>query len=290
MFGLTVLPHGNSALTAFWQHAYLTGGPLRMFDEAWKRLNGLSGLLMPSVLFVALVPLGVFALTRLRATAVAIALPMLWLEMVVAARFRKYPFLDQRTFHFVLIPSVAVIAIGVVWVLLQLARRSRVAGLIGALVAAALFAVGVAPHWRAFGVPDGSEDVRTQVAYVAREATPTDVILVNSSGDFGFAYYWPRDPVFATKDDSRSNGFVMQVRNPNVIMASGRERPTILKALQRALARQLRARTGSRIFIVRTHMSVGEAKAWSEEFRALGLQPRAIGSGPETLSVIDPRR
>ena len=289
VFVLTVLPHGNSALTAFWHKAYLTGDPLRMLGRSWSRLNHLSGILaMPSAVFIVLFGLGVVALARLRATAVAIALPLLWLEMVVAARFEKYPFLDQRTFYFVLIPTVAVIAIGVVWALLQLGRRSHVAGLMGALGATVLFAFGVAPHWREFGMPDGAEDVRTQVAYVAREATPTDVILVNSSGNWGFAYYWPRGPVFATRDDSVANGFVMQVRDPNVIMARGRERATILQALQRALARQQRDGTENRIFIVRTHMSVGEAKTWSQAFRTLGLRPREVGRGVEPLQVIDP--
>jgi hypothetical protein len=287
VLALTILPHENSALTDFWNNAYLTGGPLNMLHNAWTRLGELSGpLAMPAFVFVTLFALGLVALVRLRAAAVAVALPFLWLEMMILARLRKYPFLDQRTSFFVLIPTVAVIAIGVVWSVFQLARRSHAAGLMSAGVAVAFFAYGVAPHWRELGIPN--EDIRTQVADVAREATPRDIILVNSSGNWGFAYYWRHDPVFATKDDTVGTGFVMQVRNPNVIIARGRERPTIVQALQEALTRQRQNRADSRVFIVRTHMDDSEEAAWSQAFRTLGVRPRAVGHGTETLRVIEP--
>ena len=94
--------------------------------------------------------------------------------------------------------------------------------------------------------------------------------------------------MFATKDDSVANGFVMNVRNPNVIIARGRDEPTILEALQDALTRQRRIHPDGRIFIVRTHMIDSETRAWSEAFRALGVRPREVRAGEDPLLVIDP--
>ena len=167
VFAATVLPRISKVLTDYWTDFYLTGGPLHMLDQSWTRLDKLSTLLaMPAWVFLALFVLGIIALVRLHATAVAIAVPFLWIEMFIAARSHKYPFLDQRTFHFVLIPTVAVIAIGVAWIVVNLARRVPVAGIALAVLAGALFVNGITPFWREFGVPH--EDVRTQTAYVAQ--------------------------------------------------------------------------------------------------------------------------
>ena len=217
VFAATVLPHITKAMTNYFSAYYLTGGPVHMLDQSWARLDKLSTLLaMPAWVFIALFVLGIVALVRLHATAVAIAVPFLWIEMFIVARFNKYPFLDRRTFHFVLIPTVAVIAIGVVWVVVKLARMVPVAGMLLAVLAGALFVHGIAPSWHEFGV--FHEDVRAQTAYVAHHMQPKDIVIVNSSGSFGFAYYWPRDRVSASRTATGA-GFVMDVHNPNVILA-----------------------------------------------------------------------
>jgi hypothetical protein len=288
IFALTVLAHVNPALTDYWRSSYLTGGPLHMLGDAWDHLTDVDGLLaMPGAVFLAGFALGVAALVRLRASAVAIAVPLVWVEMMIAGRLERYPFLERRTFHFLLVTTVAVIAVGVVWALLQLARRSVVAGSVAAIVSIGLFAAGVDPHWRELSVPN--QDVRSQVEVVARDATPDDIILVTQLANWGFAYYWPKDPAFATEDDSVAAGYVMGVRNPNVVVARGRDDPAVLDALQEAVARQRRS-PGSRIFIVRMHWLGEERSAWSQAFHALGLQPRTVPAGLGNVLVIDPSR
>ena len=166
-----------------------------------------------------------------------------------------------------------------------MARRAPVAGLAMVVVAGALFAHGVAPSWRDFGMPD--EDVRSQAAYVARTMHPNDIVLVSSSGNWGFAYYSPHDSAFAAKDETVSTGFVMRVRDPNVIIAAGRDSASIRGALRDATRRQ-RTAPGSRIFVVCTHMLPAESRAWTDAFVALGLHPRVVPTGVEPLLVIDP--
>ncbi len=286
VFAATVLPRLTKGLTNYWSDYYLTGGPLRMLDQAWARLDKLSSLLaMPAWLFIALFVVGIVALVRLHATAVAIAVPFLWIEMFIAARFQKYPFLDQRTFHFVLIPSVAVIAIGVAWMVVNLARRVQIAGILLALFVGVLFVHGLAPHWQQFGVPH--EDVRTQTAYVAHHMQPKDIVVVNSSGNYGFAYYWQRDPVSASKNAS-AQGFVMEVHNPNVIVAPNRTAKSVLATLRKAINRERLSGSGGRIFIVLTHVLPDEQAAWSDAFIALHVQPRVVHLGTEHLDIIDP--
>ena len=267
-----IVLHANSALTNFWRAAYLTGGPLHTLGQSWTRLHKFSsGLAMPAFVFIALFVVGIVALVRMRATAVAIAVPFLWIEVFVAASLGKYPFLDQRTSHFVLIPTVAVVAIGAVWMLFELARRVPAAGVVLAALMVVLFFYGVAPWWRVFSVP--YEDVRTQTEYVARSMNPTDIVVVNSSGNWGFAYYWPHDTVFASKNNGVATGFVMGVHNPNVIMAGGRGAATVTAVLRDALTRQKRAGPNSRIFIVRTHVSDSESRSVAGRVRSARRAP-----------------
>src|SRR5262249_8968528 len=81
VFAVTVLPRISTVLTNYWNDWYLTGGPVHMLDQSWTRLEKLSSLLaMPAWVFMALFVLGIVALVRLHATAVAIAVPFMWIE------------------------------------------------------------------------------------------------------------------------------------------------------------------------------------------------------------------
>ena len=256
-----------------------------MLGQSWARLDKLSTLLaMPAWVFIVLFVVGIVALVRLHATAVAIAVPFLWIEMSIVARFDKYPFLDRRTFHFVLIPTVAVIAIGVVWVVVKLARMVPVAGMLLAVLVGAMFVHGIAPSWHEFGVPH--EDVRAQTAYVAHHMQPNDIVIVNINGSYGFAYYWPRDPVSASRTTIAA-GFVMDVHNPNVLVA-GFGRNSVLATLRKAIRLQRQSGSGSRVFIVLSHMLPADKSMWSDAFLALQVHPRVVTVGVEPLHVIDP--
>jgi MFS family permease len=286
VFAATVLPRVSKGLTRYWSDFYLTGGPAHMLGQSWTRLDKLSNLLaMPAWVFFALFVVGIVALVRLHAIAVAIAVPFLWIEMFIAARAHKYPLLDQRTFHFVLIPTVAVIAIGVAWVVVKLARRLPIAGILLAVLAGALFVNGVSPYWRAFGVPN--EDVRTQAAYVAQHMRAKDIVVVSRAASYGFAYYWQRDPVSATRASAGLNDFSMEVHNPNVVLA-GSGSAAVLAALRQGIRLQQQSGSGSRVFIVLTHLVPAEKALWTDAFRALHVQPRVVKVGAEPLRVIDP--
>jgi hypothetical protein len=153
VFAVTVLPHVNSALENYWRHSYLTGGVWQEFQQAWHRLHDLqTGLAMPRLVGIVLFVVGTVTLARMRETALAVALPLLWIEMFVAGSLRRYPFLDQRTFHFVLIPSVAVVAVGVVGVVFEISRRVPIAGVTIGVLVAVLFSLGVAPSWQTLGI------------------------------------------------------------------------------------------------------------------------------------------
>jgi hypothetical protein len=287
VFAVAVLPHVNKALENYWKSSYLTGGPLRALDQSWQRVQHLDhALAMPAVVAIGLFGVGIGTLVRMRETALAIALPLLWIEMFVAGSLRRYPFLDQRTFHFVFIPSVAVAAVGVVGVVFEISRRVPFLGVTVALLVTVLFGLGVAPSWRTLGI--AQEDPRAPTQYVSKIIGSSDVVLVSSAANWGFAYYWPHGHVLTRRSDTVANGFVAEVADINAVYASDRTRPTVLIALREALARQLHAGPRSLIFIVRSHVGRSESDAWTHAFAVLDLRPRSIHVGPEPLLVIDP--
>ncbi len=285
---VTVLPHINIALRNYWRASYLTGGPFQALHESWHRLQGLEhALAMPGLVVILLFALGAVALARMRETAIVLAVPFLWIEMFVLGRLRRYPFLDQRTFHFVLIPTVAVIAIGVASGVVEISRRRPLAGALTAAVLALAFGLGVVPSWHELGIEH--EDARAD-AVCGEAQRVSDVVLVSSHANWGLAYYWPHGHVLTRRSEKFANGFVAEVADINAVYASDRTRATVLLALHKALDRQHHAGSRSRIFIVRSHVESAERDAWSHAFAVLHLRPRSIHLGPEPLLVIDPAK
>ncbi len=286
-FVLVVNPKLSNGLHAYWAGNYLQGGPLKILHASWHRLRLLApDLAMPAIIFVLLFFAGVYELVRLRARAVAIAVPLLWIEMVVIARLQKYPFLDLRTSQFLLVSSLLVVAIGAVGLVRLAGTRLKLAGgVVWAVVLAVFFTAGCVKYVNHTAI--AQEDVRSQTEYVAAHRTAHDVILVNGSGNFGFAYYWPHGHVVLKRDNSGA-GFRGRLAGVNAVYATDRTNAAVEAALREAIRRSHGPDGDGRIYIVRTHLNGGELTAWRQAFADLGVHPVKLGVGGEPLLVIDP--
>jgi MFS family permease len=285
---VTVLSHINGALEKYWRLSYLSGGTVQALQQTWNRLQHQEhALAMPALVGIVLFVVGILTLARMRETALAVAVPLLWIEMFVAASLRRYPFLDQRTFYFVLIPSIGVIVVGVVGVVFEISRRVPVAGVTTGVLVTVLFGLGAAPFWQKLGLPT-KEDSRAQTQYVASTLGPSDIVLVSSSANWGFAYYWPRGHVLTRRSAVVATGFLAEVGDIDAVYASDRTRAAVLAALRAALDRQHHNGPRSRVYIVRSHVTVSERDEWTHAFAVLHVHPRSICVGPEPLLIIEP--
>jgi MFS family permease len=283
-YAAAVIPHTNSKLHDYWNAYYLRGTPWHMLRVGWHRLFALSHALgVPALLVIGLVIVGLVALARLRAIAIVIAIVVLWIEVAVIARARLYPFLDLRTSHFLLVSTLVIAAIGVA-ALIQLAYQWwRPAGAIVAIVGLVLFVAGARPSIDKLDIP--TEPAREQAQFVVAHRTPNDVVLVNSSGAFGFAYYWPAG-VTTRLDNNVGQGFRAEAKHLDAVYAQGRTNDTVLDALRQAVNRWRAEPKGSRLFIVRSHVSDAEAQAWKLAFAQLGLHPaHQSPNGPTPLTL-----
>lgn len=283
---VVVLPNDNADIRNYWIPFYLRGLPWTMLHDGWTRLSALHNwLAMPTIVFVALFVAGLANLARLRERALVLAVPMLWFEMAVLARLRRYPFLDRRTSHFLLVASIVVVAIGAAGLLEVVYRRWRVVGVAIGIGLAAGFAVRFAPHVNGLQLP--SEDVRAPTVYVAEHRTSHDVILVSRSASYGFSFYWPHGRLVAAGIDT-GQGFLPSVAGLDAIYTTGATDDAVLAGLRQAVARWRAAGPANRLFIVRSHESGGEEVAWDRAFAALDLHPRELAVGPERLLVVGP--
>ena len=266
VFPAVVAPTTNAKLQAFWDSFYLSGSPQHVVHVSWNRLVMLqSHLAMPAAVFVLFFLVGVAVLAKLRAKALAVMVPFLWVEMVVVGRVRKYPFLDLRTSTFLLMASLVIVGIGAAGLVFALAAapvarnaiRYGAAGVVGAVLTP--FLAGSVGHVHQLAIPD--EDVRSPTLYVAAHSGPRDVIVVNDVGNFGFSYYWPRGPSHFHRNDTGQD-FGAEAVDAHAIYTPARTYAAILGQMREAVDRWKREGPGSRIFIVRTHNTPAELKDW----------------------------
>jgi hypothetical protein len=260
----------------------------------WNRLARFTTeLAMPLPLFVLLFVAGIAVLVKLRARALALAVPFLWIEMAAMGRLRRYPYLDLRTSHFLFVASLVVVAIGAVGFLQLISEaRSVFRGDSGAVIAvvvggamAVLFTLSFAREVDKLAIPN--ENVRAPTLAVAERRTARDVVLVSSAGTFGFSYYWP-DGSVVFRDDTSGQGFRPELSDVPAIYARGRTYKEILAALSTAVDRWRAAGGDSRLFIVRTHVGRAETDAWHRAFRELDLHPHTDPVGSDPLLILKP--
>jgi len=272
-------------LTAYWSNFYLPVGKGLHADITFvtSHFSGVGAYfgLGPAWLALPLVLAGLVTIFRLGRPATALTVAVLWPEMVAVSAAQKYPFLDLRTSTFLFAVTAAVAAIGVAGVcsLLRPWLRGTLAAGLAALAVAA-FAIHAQPYVRSHLIP--SEDVRDQARYIAAHAVRGDVILVNLSSNWGFAYYWRSgDP------SRRADAIVLQgyeayfPGQPDIVVARTRDPAGVDAALSQALTRQ---RACSRIWLVRSHLSAAERRAWITSLRQQKLTATPVGH--HGLSVI----
>ena len=155
--------------------------------------------------------------------ALAIAVVVLWIEMAQVGRMRRYPFLELRTSHFLLVTSFVVAAIGAAWIVQALFRWNFVVGGLAGIGLGAMVFVGGRAHVGVVNIK--YEYAGPQTEYVAAHRRPHDVILVNDAGSFGFAYYWPHGSIVTITDDASARA-TARVRGLGAIYVRARTMPT----------------------------------------------------------------
>jgi hypothetical protein len=144
---------------------------------------------------LTLILVGLAALGRAGLPAVALAQPLVLVELVVASMIKFYPFMDTRTSIFFATLLSVTAAIGLASIAC-LALRHRVTAVVAPIVLAAI-GWALVPGWVDSGRGDiPGESVKRQVAYVLDHRRPGDVVLVTFGASFSFAYYWPDRPTF----------------------------------------------------------------------------------------------
>jgi hypothetical protein len=240
----------------------------------------------PWWLAVPLVAAGLITIFRLGRPATAIAIAALWPEMLALSALKVYPFLNQPTSTFLYAVTAVVAAIGVAGICSALRPWLRT-GLAAALavVAAAAFVIGAHPYVRSHDILP--EDIRDQALYVASHySARDDVILVNMSSNWGFAYYWP----FGEPGHRPSRAVLQEYEayfpdQPRIVVARSHSDSGVAAALGQALA-LARQHSCSRIWLVRAFVQPPEQIAWKLALRKQGVTPQNLGHGG--LSVIQP--
>jgi hypothetical protein len=283
-FAFVVVPHTSPSLRAYWDDFYLPFSP-RAVTITWHRVAVLAPAVgLTAVVAAALFVLGCVMLARTGRPGLACALPVLWIEMFAVGIAHRYPFLDERTSLFLLVASLVPIAAGVLASTRLLWPRRRFVALSFAVVTASLFVLGSVSYVGARWLP--REDVRGALAYIDAHRRPGDVVLVTLPSSFAFAYYRSGGRTEFVDDSKVSMGFVTRVAGlRDVVYATGLTSDDTTRALRQALA-GARATSGARIWIVRSHLFAGEARAWATAFGALGVQPVARPAGAEPVWVV----
>jgi hypothetical protein len=240
---------------------------------------GLGPLWLAAVAFV----LGVVTIFWRGRPATAVALAILWPEMVLISSMRLYPFLDPRTSTFLFAVTTVVAAIGVAGVcslLLPYLKGALAAGL--AVAAVAGFLVASAPFVRSHNIP--SEQLKAITAYVADHVPANDPVLLAQDSNFGFAYYWPTGQASRIPDNTIIQEYeAFFPGQPRIVVATSRTPAGVDAALEQALA-QSRQHGCTPIYLVRTHLTGAEEDAYNSWLDQRHLS--AIGVGPPGLTLV----
>jgi hypothetical protein len=271
----------NAAMLDYWAGSFPGANFASFTATAFRALGGSFG--MPWWLFAVLGAAGIAVVARLSRPATALALALLPVAAVVAGYLRLYPLFEQRTSHYLFVTWAALAGIGVAGLAYLAARRFS---WVPPVVVAALLAVFALVNLGALRTaePPGwtGEDVRSQVAYVAGHRAPGDVILVNLSGQYGFAYYWhPDRPLVERGGVQATAWYVAYPASAHIVVASDRTPAAVSAALSAALATVPPGRT---LWLVRSHVTPSERAAWSAALA--GHQVRTVTGGPEPLVTV----
>ena len=285
---LTVAPNVVPSLKGYWKAYYLPVSSrfLSDIDVRLHQLLPLAGLRHAPVL--ALVPLaGIVVLARTGRWALALAAPLAVTTNVLAALTSNYPFGDSRTstYWLVMIPLLAAVALA--WAADWMIRQSHVAGL-GIMAAAVFaFAFNAGPDVRSHPLP--AEDVRDQVTYLDTHYRPGDVLILNASASYSFAFYDHQlVPTYARFPAAATDFLPEYPTAVWVVQMQSRDSKAVATAVEEAVARAVAAGSTGRVWIVRSHMGVTEAQTWARDIPPSEVQ--AIPGSVEPLLLYTPSR
>jgi hypothetical protein len=278
---VTIAAAGDNPVMRRWwvrDYVHLGGGfiqAVRFIGDRAAAMLGTVGL-GPWWLALLLVAAGVWSLARAGRPAAALLLPLLALELVVAAAAQRYPFLEARTSLFVAVTLAVYGALGVGELIVVLLSRGWTAPLaLGIAICTAILLLPAAA--RAAQTPMLSAEVREQVAVVRAHWRAGDAVIVNSAGTFPFAYYWPDRPTFVrTLAPTAVNFMVTYPDHPGLVMVNA-SRAAAAAAMARAHA------VGGRIWVVFAHGSPTTFHQWSAEAARYG---RITHPGSRTLPLL----
>ena len=286
----------------------LDGGLPAAFTFVTSRFAGLGGAfaLGPAWLAVPLVLAGIVTMFWLGRRATALAVVLLWPVVLLVNAVRRYPFLDERTNTYLIVITVVIAAIGVIGVgcwlpgavratvsarrLLSLRRpgwsTAMTAWLAGLCVlAAAAFGWAARPYLRSENIP--SQNVRGQTRYVYAHEASDDVILVDTSSSYGFAYYWPVGRPSIRPDDNVAQDYEPYFPGqPRIVVAIGGTPPNVAAAVAQA-AHQAQLGSCADIWFITSQESPPRLAAWTAALTKQGLSAVPV---PDVagLSLIQP--
>jgi hypothetical protein len=276
----------SPALTAYWRLSYLPTSD--GFGAGWRfvyrRLKhvGLHAGIGPAWLALVLVLAGLVTLIRVGRPMTACAVVLLLPEMITLSALDKYPLLDARTSTFLYVTLVVVVAVGVMGLCVLLQRWIGMAAWGICVVAVGLFVAGGFHDVRSHTI--GDENLRAQARFVSSHRGPDDVIVVNLASNWDFAYYWRHGPIGRTPDKRLAVGYRAAFpTQTEVVVASGRTYARIERGLAKASAMAERG-PGARIWLVRSHVSIPENRAWNRAIDNLHLDREPIG--PDGLTML----
>ena len=280
--------HTNPSLTSYWDDYYIPRDHGVSGIVSFVRHRG--ALVVPylgfhSVIVVLVLVLGgLGTLTYLHRPALALVTPLTIGLVMVASAARKFPFLEPRTSTFWLVAVAVLMAIGVAGAISAIETISTPAAVASGLAGLAVWVIVTAPHVRTHLIPN--EDVRDQVAYVDAHRRPGDLVIVDFTSNWGFAYYERSVHPSYRHIASAATGFMATYPGVAWIdQMTGFTASDVDQAWVTA-TKYANRHHGARVWIIRSHVEPTEAGRWSIILRRRPVN--VLNVGPEPLLLYQP--
>jgi hypothetical protein len=265
-------------LVSFWRGYFVpvdqgVSASVDMIRKAFAVVRPYLGL-GPTWLVIVLTVAGVVTLFCLGRPIVAVAILLLGPEMVALSAAKKYPLLDERTSTFLFVIVAVTAAVGVCGLCAIIARWSLAAA---AAVAAVAVVASVSQTNSYFNVHNNpNEDVRSQAQYLTAYRASGDVVLVDVSSNWGFAYYWPQSDPGRRRNLTVLQNYVVDFPgDPRIVVADDRT-PVAVKAALAAAMTKVQEQPGSRLWFVRTRERPPESAAWRGAMQSMGVVAKPV--------------
>jgi hypothetical protein len=289
IYEFVLRPEITPKVTAYWISFYVptrsASGAVSFVFRGLHNLAAYMGfpfLIVDTVLALA----GIAALIWLRRYALAAMLPVTLVLVIVASAARKYPFGDPRTSTFWLVTVPVLMAVAVAAAGKLAARIDRRAPLLITAVALAVWVPATNAYIRSRSIP--VEDVHSEVTYLDAHFRPGDVVIVSYGASYGFAYYYPANPSFPADPIGPNRHIPAYPGVPWIIVMRNRRAVDVAAALAEAKARIAAegSRASGQIWIIRSHQTPTEIRAWSRDLA--GGRVRVIHVGPDPILLYTP--